>query len=141
MADLDPLIRYRKHGLDEKRRAIAELYRQQEKLEQQKKTVQDQMENEKKLAEDMATLEASAFLGRYLEGARKKISALDLSIKKMETRIAIAQEDMRNAFSEMKKVEITQRNRKRKEKKARDKKESKELDEIGIEIFRRQNDE
>lgn len=141
MADLDPLIRFRKHGIDEKRRVLAELYRQTEQLQQQKKVIEDQMAHEKSLAEEMATLEASAYLGRYLEGARRKIRAIELSIKKMETRIAVAQEDVRNAFAEMKKVEITQRNRKSREKAERERKDSKELDEIAIEIFRRKQDE
>lgn len=141
MADLDPLIRFRKHGIDEKRRVLAELYRQTEQLQQQKKVIEEQMAHEKSLAEEMATLEASAYLGRYLEGARRKIRAIELSIKKMETRIAVAQEDVRNAFAEMKKVEITQRNRKSREKAERERKDSKELDEIAIEIFRRKQDE
>ncbi len=141
MADLDPLIKLRKHTVDEKRRALADLYRQTEKLAQQKKAVQDQMEREKKLAEEMATAEASAYLGRYLEGARKKIKAFDQSIRKLETRIAVAQEDVRGAFAEVKKIEITQRNRKAREKAKKDKKDSQELDEIGIEIHRRKEEE
>jgi len=141
MAELDSLIKLRKHTVDEKRRALAELYRQTEILQKQKREVEAQMEQEKKLAEEMASLEASAYLGRYLEGARKKIKGIDQSIRKLETRIAVAQEDIRNAFAEVKKIEITQRNRQNREKKARDKKEGQELDEIAIDQFRRQQEE
>lgn len=141
MADLDPLIRYRKHGVDEKRRVLAGLYNEVNELEQQKKEVQDQIEEETKLAEGMATAEASAYLGRYLEGARNKIKSIDRSIRKLETKIVVAQEDMRNAFAEMKKVEITQRNRDDKEKAVQKKKEEQELDEIAIDQYQRHREE
>lgn len=141
MADLEPLIKYRKHGVDEKRRRLSQLYREAETLEKQKQLILEQMEKEAALADEMATAEAQAFLGKYLEGARRKVQALEGSIRKMETRIAAAQEDMRTAFAEMKKVEITQRNREEREQAALDKKESQELDDIAIEGYRRQQED
>ena len=39
MADLKPLIRFRKHTVDEKQRALAALYREQENVEKQKQVV------------------------------------------------------------------------------------------------------
>ena len=56
---------------------------------------------------------------------------------KMDTRIAAAQEDMRAAFAEMKKVEITQRVRDEKDAAAQKRKEESELDEIALEGYRR----
>ena len=141
MADLKPLIRFRKHDVDEKQRVLAQLYREAENLEQAKKNVEDQMEKEKHLAKEMQTAEASAYYGRYAEGARNKIKALELVIAKLDIRIGVAQEDMRAAFAEMKKVEITHRNRKKREATARDKKEEQELDEIAIDNYRRQREE
>ncbi|MCB9996544.1 MAG: hypothetical protein H6869_08930 [Rhodospirillales bacterium] len=141
MADLDPLIRYRKHGVDEKQRVLAELYRQAEELQQKKQKVVDEIEREKELAEDMATAEAAAFLGRYLEGAKNRVKAIEKSIRQLETKIIVAQEDMRNAFAEMKKIEITQRGRDKREKAERDQKESQELDEIALDQYRRQQDD
>lgn len=141
MADLDPLIRVRKHAVEEKQRLLAGLYRQAEELEKQKKAIAQQIEKEKQLSREMGTIEASAFLGLFIEGAKKKIRAIEKDIRQMETRIAIAQEDMRGAFAEMKKVEITQRSRKNREKADKNRKESQELDEIAIEQFRRKNKE
>ncbi len=138
MADLEPLIRLRKHAVDEKQRAVAQLYREAETLEKQKKVVQDQMAHEKRLAEEMNRPEAIAFYTRYAEGARKKIAALQMSIKKMEGRIEAAQEDMRVAFAEMKKIQITQARREKREAKAVQKKEDAQMDEIAIEQYRRQ---
>lgn len=137
MADLEPLIRLRKHAVDEKQRAVAQLYREAENLEKQKKVVEDQMAHEKKLAEEMNRPEAIAFYTRYAEGARKKIAALQMSIKKMEGRIEAAQEDMRVAFAEMKKIQITQSRREKREAKAVQKKEDAQMDDIAIEQYRR----
>ena len=137
MADLDPLIRLRKHAVDEKQRAVAQLYREAENLEKQKKVVEDQMAYEKKLAEEMGRPEAISFYTRYADGARKKITALQMAIKKMEGRIEAAQEDMRTAFAEMKKVQITQTRREKRQEKAQQKKDDQLLDEVAIDQYRR----
>lgn len=141
MADLEPLIKFRRHTVDEKRRFLAQLYREAEMMERQKKVIEDQMAREVEMAKQMQTAEAQAYLGKYLEGARRKVKAMDLSLKKMDVRIAAAQEDMRAAFAEMKKIEITQRNRDEREAAALRKKEDQELDEIGIDLFRRREDQ
>jgi flagellar export protein FliJ len=141
MADLDPLIRYRKHAVDEKQRVLAQMYRDAENLERQRQRVIDMMEKEKKLAAEMDTPEAHTYLGRYLEGARKKVRAFDAAIKKIEARIAAAQDDMREAFAEQKKVEIIQRNRQARERAARDRKDDAEMDENAIDGYRRRRDD
>ena len=115
MADLKALIRLRKHTVDEKRRFLARLYRETENLDRAKTKVEDQMENEKELSVGMKTAEASAYYGRYAEGARSKIKLFEVAISTMEGRIDIAREDMRDAFAELKKIEITDRKRKERE--------------------------
>jgi len=141
MADLEPLIKFRKHTVDEKRRFLAQLYREAEMMERQKQVIEDQMAHEIEMAKEMQTAEAQAYLGKYLEGARRKVKAMEMSLKKMDVRIAAAQEDMRAAFAEMKKIEITQRNRDERDAAALRKKEGQELDEIGIDLFRRREDQ
>lgn len=139
MADLDALIRLRKHTVEEKQRVVAQLYREVEVLEKQKKAVQDQMAYEKKLAEEMDRPEAITYYGRYADGARKRIEMIKASIKKLETRIDSAQEEMRAAFAEMKKVQITQDRREKREEKAQKKKEDDQLSEVAIDQFRRKS--
>lgn len=141
MADLDPLIKFRKHRVDEKQKVLAQLYREAEELEQQKQATLDQMEKERALTEQLGTPDAMTIYNRYADGARRKIKALDSQLEKLDIRIGAAQEAMREAFAEMKKVEITQRNRKSREQKARDKKDEQELDEMAIEGHRRKNQE
>jgi len=137
MANLEPLIKYRKHGVDEKRRFLAQLYREAEQIERQKQAVANQMEREIELAKEMGSTDAQAFLNKYLEGARRKIQALDVSLKKMDARIAAAQEDMRAVFAEMKKVEIIQHNREARAVAAQKKKDDQELDEVAIDQYQR----
>lgn len=141
MADLEPLIRFRKHFVEEKQRFIAQLYREIEQMEGQKQVVFDQIQTEKQMADQMQSVEAIASLGMFMDGARKRIRALDRSIGKINTRIESAIEEMRIAYAEMKKVEITQRKRKEKETAAITRKETIELDEIAIEGFRRKQKE
>lgn len=140
MADLEGLIRYRKHIVEEKQKLISELYREAERVERQKQAVLKQMEKEREVAADMEGTEALSYLGRYLEGARTKIKVLEHTLEKMEVRIAAAQEDMRAAFAEQKKVQIVHRNRKERENEEEQKREDKELDDIAVEGHRRQED-
>lgn len=141
MADLEPLIKYRKHAVDEKRRFLAQLYREAEQIERQKQAVQIQMAREIDLAKDMGTTDAAAYLNKYLEGARRKIRALEGSLKKMDVRIAAAQEDMRAVFAEMKKVEIIQKNRESRAAAEQKKKDDQELDEVALDGYRRRVEE
>jgi flagellar export protein FliJ len=140
MADLDPLIRLRKHTVEEKQKILSALYREAEQIERQKKSLQDQMEREKQIAMADGSPESSADYARYAGNVRKKIDRLNDNLKKMEGRISAAQEEVRIAFAEQKKVEIIQRNRKAEERKEIADKESDTLDEIAIEGFRRREE-
>lgn len=137
MADLEALIKFRRHTVDEKRRFLAQLYREAEQIERQKQVILQQMEREIAMAEKMGTSDAQTFLGKYLEGARRKVKALEGALKKMDVRIAAAQEDMRAAFNEMKKIEITQRNREERAEAEQKKKDDQELDEVALDTYRR----
>jgi flagellar export protein FliJ len=141
MADLESLIKYKRHDVDEKRKVLAKLYEQAESLMSAKKEIEEQLEKETVLALELGTAEALSDLGTYSIAIKKRISSFNDSIKEMDKRISIAQEDMREAFAEMKKVEITQRNRKDRERRKLNKKESDELDEIGLDSYRRHLEE
>ena len=137
MADLKPLIRHRKHLVEEKQRVLGELYRRVEELGGQKEDWLEAIDREIQLTEEMQDLYAQTQLGKYLDGARKKIDLLDDAIKAVNERIAVAQEDVRAAFADMKKVEIIQERREAEEQAAIDKKESELMDDIGIDGFLR----
>lgn len=137
MADLKALIRLKRYRVDEKQKALADLYRQSEIYEAQKEELIRTLEREREIAEDTEDVEAGAFFGLYAEGVKAKISGIDKEINKLETRIQIAQDDIRQAFSELKQIEIVQKNRENEEAKELAAKESTELDEIGLEGHRR----
>jgi len=140
MADLDPLIRVQKHALDQKQKFLAELYRQAEEFENQKTTMLDTLQEEREKINDMG-VEMLAYFGPYADSVKARVKEIDAALETLNTRIELAREDIRTAFSELKKIEITQENREKQERKEIDKKQSNELDEIGIEAFRRQQNE
>lgn len=138
MADLAPLIRLRKHSVDQKQKFLSSLYRQAEGLERQKVELRARMAQEREIVEQQEILEAFAYFGRFAEGVKKKIDKLDKDIAQLEQRIEIARADLREAFADLKKIEITNERREENERKRQNMKESRDLDEIGIELHRRQ---
>lgn len=137
MADLNPLIRVRRHTVEQKQKFLAELYRQAEELQNQKGTLLRQMQEEREALERMNSVEMLAAFSAFAEAVKQRVADIDDSISKIETRIEIAREDMREAFSELKKVEITQERREAEEFRALEKRQSELLDEIAIEGYRR----
>lgn len=137
MTDLSSLIRLRKHTVDQKQKFLAELYRQAEVLEEKKKGYQEKLQKERALIEEQEMLEALAWYGRFAEGVKGQIKTIEKDISNLDQRIEIARADLRNAFAELKKIEITNDRRIAAEKKAEKAKEDKELDEIGIDVFER----
>lgn len=137
MADLKGLIKVRKHVVEQKQKFLAELYRQAEELTGQKKNLLDQLEIEQEKIQEMGVAMLSYF-GPYTQAVQDRVEEIDESVAKLESRIQVAREDMREAFAELKKIEITQERREDEEQKAIDKKESLDLDEIALEGFRRQ---
>lgn len=136
MADLTGLIRVRKHAVEQKQKFIAELYRQAEELQQQKTTLLEQLaEEEEKIKE--FSVEMLSYFGPYSEAVKERVEDIDKASATLETRIEIAREDMRTAFADLKKIEITQERREDEADREIEKKESAELDEIGVETYRR----
>lgn len=140
MADLNPLIRVRKHVVEQKQKFLAELYRQAEQLENQKATMLAQMEKEMETVKDL-DVQMLSYFGPYTDAVKDRVKEIDQARATLNKRIEIAREDMREAFAELKKVEITQERREAAEEADMNKKESDDLDEIGIDAFRRQQNE
>lgn len=111
MANLDPLIRLHKHGLDEKQKILSRLYLDVERLQRRKAGMLDQIETERGLTADGTdSMMIQAYLG-YLQRAKKDIAIVDNEIARIEVRIEGVIEEMREAFGELKKIEITRDNR------------------------------
>ena len=140
MADLSSLIRLRKHTVEEKQKALAELYRQAEALEARKKFYHDEIKKEREVINQNPIVEMLAYFGLFQKAAERDIHRINAQLIKLETRIRIAQDDIREAFANMKRIEIVQNNRDAQEKAENEAKETREMDEIGIEGFRRKED-
>lgn len=140
MANLSGLIRVRKHTVDEKQKALSDLYRRSEELAAERAGLLNALEEEREKVSEM-DVQMLSYFGPYSEAVQERVGDLDKVVDTLEKRIRIAQEDMRQAFSELKKVEITQARRVDEEKKEINKKESDELDEMAIEGFRRKQEE
>lgn len=141
MADLDPLIRVRRHAAQQKQKVLADLYRQAEILALRKKSLEDQLAHERATLDAIEMIEAQVSFGLYAEGVKKKIAAVDKERARLETRIAMAQDDVRTAFADLKKIEIIHARRTEEENQARRKKENQAFDDIAIDLFRREGEE
>ncbi len=140
MTDLTSLIRVRKHAVEEKQKIVAELYQRAEALENEKTDILGKLAEEESKAHKMG-VEMLSYLGPYARAVEDRVKEIDAATKTLESRIEVAQDDMRLAFSELKKVEITQEKRMAEEVKTLNKKEADTLDEIAIDIFRRNQEE
>lgn len=141
MANLKSLIKLRRHNVDEKQKVLAELYRQVEIIEQNKNILIERLREERAVLDKNGTLEMYAYFGRFSLNIHRSLERMNEEKQKIEVRIQIAQDDVREAFANMKRIEIVQTERDKAEKKEQEDKEVRELDEIGIEVFRRKDEE
>ena len=116
---------------------MADLFRKAEVLEDRKRDLQERLKKERAVLEENPELETITFYGPFESAMKQDIERLTEGIKKWDVRIQIAQDDVRNAFAELKRVEIVDRRRKKEAAAKQKTKEAMELDEIGIEGYRR----
>jgi flagellar biosynthesis chaperone FliJ len=139
MADLNPLIRLNKFRLEEKQRFLSGLYAEVETLEIQKRAILDDVESERGVVDEALIQDVSmmqAFMA-YVQRTKKEVEAINGKISSLEIKINRAVDEMREAFGELKKVEITRDRRLDAIKKANQKKEDELFSEIALEIYRR----
>ncbi len=116
---------------------LADLYRQVETFEVRKNQLLKSLQKEREALEKTEDLAMLGYFGTFSEAVESDIERLEEELAKLEVRVRIAQDDMREAFANLKRVEIVQRNRREEEKKEIGARETKEMDDIGIEGFRR----
>ncbi|MDD9901820.1 MAG: flagellar FliJ family protein [Alphaproteobacteria bacterium] len=139
MADLSALIRLHKHELDEKRRALGELYGEMAVLERELRDLETAFEREK----DSMAAEGGVYFtfAGYVEKVRARKEEIAKEEEALEERIEAARDDMMETFAELKKFEKAQEARERAEQEKRAMKEAQALDEIGLENYRRKEEE
>jgi flagellar export protein FliJ len=139
MSDLSVLIRLHKHELDEKRRALAELYGEMAALERQKRDLERAYELEKEAVAKANDVHFT--FAQYTDTVLRRREELKRAEAELEEHIARAKISLLDTFSELKKFEMTQEERERIEAEEQAFRESQELDAVGIEGFRRRKED
>ena len=147
MAELHGLIRLREHELEECRRDLGRLNEQRTALENRKKDRLDRLKQEKKLAacqfnedrvnEDRVNESRVGDIGLFIEQTLKACDQLDRQVAQLLPEIEAATDAVREAFLELKRLQITQERRDAVETARLKKLEREVLDEIGLQSFQR----
>jgi flagellar export protein FliJ len=133
--DLHNLIRLHEWQVDEKRRRLGELLRVLDDLENRLKRLEEEVVREQHVAAQDPS--GAGFLyGNYAEAVIERREKLKESIARAEAEIARARDDLREAYRDLKKYEIAQRNRDQRAAAEAARKEQVVLDELGIQGYR-----
>ena len=132
MSRLDTIIRLRKWELDEVRRALT-------RLEEEGSAISDAMtELDRQLQAECAgsaAHEASVTLGPYITAVRQKKEQLQELLTAKNIEIEEKQDEVSQAYNELKKIEVARDRRLMDEKAERDRKEQAIADETGSRKF------
>lgn len=139
MAKLHSLIRFKRHELDDKRKILAVLNTELEVLLQTKKTILEDLAREKNLAS--VDIEVARSFGLYLNRTLTRCDDLDQEIAEKQQEVQAATVVVQEAYLEVKKLEVTQEKRDQVEDDRIARIEAITLDDIGIEGFRRRQEE
>ena len=138
MADLNPLLRLNKFRLEEKQRALSKLYAEVESLEIQKKAILDSVESEKNVVDhDTGNFMLMQSFMNYFQRSKNEIETINNQISTFDIKINRMVDEMRTAFGEFKKIEITRNRRLDDIQKENQKREDALFSEIALEIYRR----
>lgn len=136
--DLHTLIRLRKWDVDEKQRALAVLLRQEEGVIERIQALAMEVEKEKAVAAQLPVDQRTTLTG-FLKRCENFREALNAALADIRNRIAVAQDNLADAYRRHKTVEVTQEMRDQTEEKELARIETLTLDEIGLNLHRRKS--
>jgi flagellar protein FliJ len=134
--DLHNLIRLRKWDVDEKRRALATLLRHEEAVVERQNALEAEIRAEIQFA-NTAPVELRGTLSGYLARSDDMRGRLAEALREVQARVAHAQEDLAEAYRRSKTLEVTQANRDKADALEDNRLEEIELNEVGLNLFRR----
>lgn len=136
---LKTIIRLQKLQLDEKRRVLAELHTLADRLRNEIEKVKQEIAHEQETVRDdfSVSFTYSNFAQAALERGRK----LGESLGQVEAQINIATDEMAEAFQELKRYELAEEERLKRERDKQKRKEAAMLDETALVGFRRRQEE
>lgn len=139
MKTLRTLIRFKKQQLDELRRRMGALENQRQQFINRSEGLRKEMLKELELAKGQP--EMAAFFGNFAERIRLKQEEITLELMKLEEKMAKLTEQIREGFSEQKKLEVVQDRRLVVEREQQRRHENAQLDEQGEQRHRRMRKE
>ncbi|HLG86478.1 MAG TPA: flagellar FliJ family protein [Alphaproteobacteria bacterium] len=141
MADLTGIIRLRRFQLDEKRQVLAGWHRFADELRADRARLEQSIAEEQLLARESPDPNTTLSFGAFVRAALDRRKRIDESLAKIEAQIEAATEEVREAFADLKRFEQTQAERRARENLKRARAETAQLDEIGLEGYRRRSDQ
>ena len=135
---LTTLGRLTKWTVDQCRRTLGALLRELEDLETSRSALDIELVQEQSAAADNPD-EAGLLYGIYAEGLVKRRDIMDESIRAKEAEVENALEALNESYRELKKYEVARDNRSQRELVEKIRREQIELDDIGIETYRRKD--
>lgn len=132
------LIRIHEWRVDERRRKLGELLRLIASLEEQSQRLEAELVREQVVA-GASPSEAGYLYGSYAETVIERRERLAESIAKTEEEIAAAREDLNEAYRDLKKFQVAEDSRTKRELKELARKEQAVLDELGARTHMRRH--
>ncbi len=136
MAGLKNLIRLHEWTVDERRRELGVHLRLLSELDQSVADLEAELQREQALAGSGADGMNITFMA-YFEQVQKRRKRLQARIRQQEQEIQDARDILGRAYMELKKYEVAQEVRDRKEALEEARREQEALDDVGLQLYRR----
>lgn len=133
--DLQSLIRLHRWIVDEKRRKLGDLLKMLDDLQTRARRLEEELVHEQKIARESPE-GAGITYAEYAKVVIDRRERLAASIVEVERLVAAAREDLNEAYRDVKKYEVAQDLREKREAEEAARKEQIVLDEIGLQGFR-----
>lgn len=136
MSPIASLVRLRQWTVDERRRELADLLRQDEELHRGIEAIEREVADEAATAVAMGPIAVGAFAA-YADRMTRRRRELEAEAAGLQQRVAAARERLRAAFGDGKAAELVLDGIEAQEAADEKRREQAQLDEIGIERYRR----
>lgn len=136
---LKTIIRLQKLQLDEKRRVLAELHTLADRLRNEIEKVKQEIAHEQETVRD--DFSVSFTYSNFAQAALERGRRLGQSLAQVEAQIEIATDEMAEAFQELKRYELAEEERQKRERDKQKRKDAAMLDETALVGFRRRQSE
>ena len=137
MSQYDQLVRLRDWQLDEKRRALSEVQAEVDALIRKREALEEEVESEKQIAS--TSIEASMSYNVFANSVILRRERIAAEIAERQEAVDEANQEMLEAFQELRKAEIVRDEFDAKERLKEARREQIELDEIAQALHRRKN--